>query len=307
MSFVFDLLNLTITMATPFLLCVIGGVFSDRCGVINFTFEGIMTFGAFGSILFTKLTGSIWVGCLLAVLLCLAVKMVFAAFVLDLRGNAIFVGLAINLIAASVVPFTLQSIFGKSGSLMATDVIDPAKLSYTFKWLEEIPVIGTLFNGHTALTYLSFVLLAIMTVVLYKTKFGMYVRVCGESEEAANALGIKIKLIRYAALAISAVFCALAGINLAVENLGMYTNSMIAGRGFICLSAIMCGRGKPVRSALFAILFGLAKALQIRITAFVSPTTASLIGVLPYVAMLVTLVLSEYPKVVRNPERIERT
>ncbi len=306
MAFVLELMNLTITMATPFLLCVIGGVFSDRCGVVNFTYEGIMTFGAFSAILFARLTGNVLFGCAMAIVVCLAVKMVFASFVLDFHGNAVFVGLAINLIASSVVPFLLQALFGKSGSLIATDLIDPAKMIIHVPLLEKIPIIGAILNDHTPLTYLSFVLVALMTVVLYKTRFGMYVRVCGENEEAAEALGIRVKAIRYKALAISAVFCALAGINLAVENLGMYTDSMVAGRGFICLSAIMCGRGKPVRSTMFGLLFGFAKALQIRITSFVSATTASLIGILPYVAMLVTLVITEYPKVMKNPERIER-
>lgn len=304
MAFVLDLLHMTIAVSTPFLLCVIGGLFSQNAGVTNFTLEGIMTFGAFGSVFFTVLTGKLWLGCLLGIALCLVVKMVFGTFVLEFGGSPIYVGLAINLIATSVVPFLLQAVYGKSGSLIATNIIDPATLVYDVPVLRSIPILNTIFNNHTLLTYLSFLLIAVMTIVLYKTKFGLYVRVSGENEEAAEALGIKVKSIRYKALIITGIACALAGINLAAESLGMYTDNMVSGRGFICLSAIICGRGKPVRSSLFALLFGFARALQIRITAFVDATTASLIGMLPYIAILIVLIATEYPKTLKNPERV---
>ncbi len=306
MEFISGLLALTITMATPFLLCVIGGVFSDRSGVVNFTYEGIMSFGAFGAIVFAKLTNNILIGCVMGVLISIVVELIFGFFVLNLKGNATFVGLAMNLIASAIIPFLMSVVFNRGASLTAYEVIDPVKMILHFDILDKIPFIGPILNNHTLLTYLTYPLIAIMTVILYKTKFGMYVRVTGESPEAAEALGIKTRKMKYLALVIAAFFCGLAGINLSVETLAMYTNNMIAGRGFICLSAIMCGRGKPIRSSLFAMLFGLAHALQIRIASYVAPATATLIGTLPYIAMIVTLVIAEYPLVKKDPERIER-
>jgi simple sugar transport system permease protein len=306
MEFLLDLLHMTIAMSTPFLFGVIGGLYTNRAGVMNFTLEGIMAFGAFGSIFFTLVTQQVWLGILLALILCLLVQYLFAILVFEFGGSPLFVGFSINLVSASVIPFFMIAVFNKKSSLGAGQFIDPALMIKDLPILRSIPVLSTIFNNHTFLTYASFFVVVVLTIILYKTKFGLHLRVTGENEDAAKSLGINVKRIRYMALTICAICCALGGINMAVENLGMYTNGMIAGRGYICLSAIMCGRNKPVRSTLFALLFGLAKAVQIRITAYVDSTTASLIGMLPYLAMLIVLVVTEYPVARKNPERIFR-
>lgn len=306
MSGIIDLLKLTLSMSTPFMLVTMGGIFCARCGISNFTYEGIMIFGAFTAIALTKLTGNVVLSCFLAIIVCVLVELFYGVFVLEIKGRAVFIGIALNLLAASVVPFILRIGFGKSGSLTATDIIDPAKMVKHFNFLDKIPIIGPIFNDQTVLTYLSFLLLIFVTILIYRTKFGTYVRVSGENEDAAVSLGIKVKRIRYISLAIAAVFCGLAGINLAVESLGMYTDNMTASRGYICLSAVMCGRGRPVPSTLFALLFGCAKALQIRLNAYVGSAVASLIGTLPYVALIAVLVITELPKFIKDPNRIER-
>jgi len=304
MDKIINLLAMTVSMSTPFLLCVMGGLYAQRAGVFNIALEGIMNIGAFGCIVFTLITGSIALGGILGVCMSVLITAIFIFFAVKLKSNAIIIGIAINLVSSSVPPFLMQAFYKSRSSLIATDIIDPQKMKLDIPILRSIPVLGDIFNNQTPLTYLSFALVAILTVVMFKTKFGIYVRVTGENEEAAKAIGIKVDNIRCAALILSAVTCGLAGINLSMESLGMYTMNMTANRGFICLSAIVCGKRQPIRSALYALLFGLAKALQIMLTNVVDSVTASLIGMLPYLTILVVLLVTEIPATVRNTLRI---
>jgi simple sugar transport system permease protein len=299
-----NLFAMTVTMSTPFLLCVMGGLYAQRAGVFNIALEGIMNFGAFGGILFVILTSNIVLGGILGVCMSVLITIIFMFFAVKMKSNPIIVGIAINLVSLSVPPFIMQAFYHSRSSLTATDIIDPQKMKLDVPILRSIPILNEIFNFQTPLTYLSFILVVVLTIVMFKTRFGVYVRVTGENEEAAKAIGIKVDNIRYAALIISAITCGLAGLNLSVESLGMYTMNMTANRGFICLSAIVCGKRQPVRSALYALLFGLAKALQIMLTNVVDSVTASLIGMLPYLTILLVLLVTEIPATRRNTVRI---
>ncbi|MBC8536726.1 ABC transporter permease [Feifania hominis] len=304
MDIILSLLNMTLKMSTPYLLCVIGGVFVQRAGVFNISLEGAITFGAFGGILFTVLGESIALGFAMGIVVCLVFNLIFGLFVVHLGGNPTIVGLSLNTVASCVPPFLLQAFFQSRGSLNATSLIDPAKMKLDIPILRDIPILGDIFNNQTPLTYLSFVIVTVLTVVLYRTKFGVHVRVAGENEEAAKAVGIKVKSIRIWTLVICGVTCALAGLNLSVESVGIFTLDMSASRGFICLSAINCGKKDPVKASLFALLFGFARALQIILNNYVGPVVASLIGILPYATILVVLFITELPRIRANTMRI---
>ena len=128
----------------------------------------------------------------------------------------------------------------------------------------------------------------------------------GENASAAKSVGIKTDRIKFICLVISAVTCALAGLNLSVEQLGMYTINMSANRGFICLSAINCGRKDPEKACVYALLFGFVRALQTVVNNFVPSAISSLLGILPYVTILVVLVIVEAPNARKNHLRIFR-
>lgn len=304
MELILSLLSMTIKMSTPFLLCVAGGVFVQRAGVFNIALEGAINVGAFSGILFTVITGSIMMGCTMGVVMCICFNLILGLFVVRLKGNATIVGLALNMVASCVPPFILQAFFKSRGSLSATYLIDPAKMKLDIPVLRSIPILGDIFNNQTLLTWLSFLIVAVLTYVLYRTRFGTHLRVSGENEEAAKAVGIKVKNIRFWALGICGVTCALAGLNLSVESVGVYTLDMSASRGYICLSAIICGRNEPVRASLFALLFGFARALQLILNNYVGPTAASLIGILPYITILIVLFITELPRLRTNTLRI---
>ncbi len=304
MNTILSILAMTVKMSTPFLLCVIGGVYAQRAGVFNIALDGVMNIGAFAGILFTVVLGSMWGGSLMGIVVSLVTMIVFAYFTIKLKANAIIVGIAINFITSALPRFIMQSYYNSRGSLIATDFISPQRLKVDVPVLRKIPVLSDIFNNQTPLTWLAFVLVILFTVILYKTKFGIYIRVTGENVEAAKSIGIKTNQIKFWALMISGITCGLAGLNLSVESLGMYTADITASRGFICLSAIVCGRREPLRSTLYALLFGFARAVQVYLASVVDSVTASLIGIIPYLTILIVLVITEVPAIRKNHIRI---
>lgn len=305
-SLILNLLNMTVEASIPYLLITIGGVFVARAGVFNISMEGCTEFSAFAGIIMAFISGKVWVGVVSALGLAIALNSLFYLFTVKLKGNLSVVGTGINLMAQCIPPCILQAFYSSRSNLVATSVVDPATMRVDVPVLRNIPVLSDIFNCQTRITYLTFFVVAILIVVMYRTKFGTYVRVTGENASAAKSVGIKTDRIKFICLVISAVTCALAGLNLSVEQLGMYTINMSANRGFICLSAINCGRKDPEKACVYALLFGFVRALQTVVNNFVPSAISSLLGILPYVTILVVLVIVEAPNARKNHLRIFR-
>lgn len=285
---------------TPILLCVLGGIFAYKANVLNISLEGMMMAGAFLAILVPHFTKNIPLGYLAAIIVCLLLGMVFNYMGVKKRGNVIIVGLAINMLVPAVAGFLLQVMRSPNINLQWVNVQD-------FKWeipfIRDMPILGPILSGHPPITYISFIFIAVMSILMYKTKFGIYVRVVGENEDAAISLGISANRYKMIAVLIGAFCSALAGINLSLERLALYTNNMTAGRGFIAIAAIYCGRGEPVASAFYAILFGVARALAITYGLSAGPA-ATLFDVIPYVVMTVILTVVSALKTRKNRSRV---
>lgn len=301
-----NLLYYTLKMSTPLLLCSIGGVFVQKTGTLNFALEAAINTGAFTAILFTVLTENLIVGCAAAVLSCMALNGLFGLFVIRFKADAVIIGLSLNMLMMAIPPYLLQVLFDNRGLLMATDIIQLDQMVVNIPFLEHIPFIGPILNGQTPLTWVAFVLIAVLTVVFYKTKFGIYVQVTGERRDAAEAVGVRTKRIIWICLMISAVTCALAGINLSVEQAGAYSLNMSAARGLICLSAINCGRRKPIASCAFSMIFGFSKALQLVLSGYMGPNEALIMDVVPYLTIIIVFLATEFPVARRNVMRIFR-
>lgn len=304
MNVILTLLYYTVKMSTPLLFVIMGGVFVQRAGVFNFALESAINTGAFTAIAVIMATGNLWAGVVGAILACVLVNMLFALFTVQFNAHPTVVGMAINLLTAAIIPYLMMALFETSAVINVTSTIDPATVPIDVPILRSIPILGDIFNKQSPLTYLSFLAVAALTIVYYKTNFGTHVRLVGDSREAAEAIGISVNKIKVAALIISGICCALAGLNISVESLGMYTLNLSASRGYICLSAINCGRKEPIRSAAFAVLFGFTRALQIVLSSYLGATLASLLEALPYVTIIAVLVAAELPNVRRNPMRI---
>lgn len=277
----------TIYHSAPIILCVIGGMFAYKANVLNIALEGMMLNGAFVSTLLMFFTGNLALSIFLALLTTLLLGVVFSVMGITYKGNVIIVGLAINLIVPAIVGFVLQ-MMGTSNINLAN--VNVADFKINIPVIKDIPLVGSILSGHPMITYISFIGIGILAAVMYKTKFGVYVRVVGENEDAAKSLGIRTNFYKYGAVLIGAFCCALAGINLSMERLALFTNDMTAGRGFIAIAAIYCGQGKPLLSSLYAILFGIARSLAVNLSIYAGPA-AGLFDTIPYIIMVAVLAI----------------
>lgn len=282
----------TVYHSAPIILCVIGGIFAYKANVLNIALEGMMLNGAFVSVLVEYLTGNVALAVVAAIVTTLLLGLVFSVLGISCKGNVIVIGLGINLIVPAIAKFTLNMMQLANISLQDVSVAD---FKINIPVIKDIPLLGKILSGHPIITYLAFIGIAFFAVLMFKTKFGVYVRVVGENEDSAISLGIKTNRYKYAAVLIGAFCCALAGVNLSMERMAMFTNDMTAGRGFIAIAAIYCGQGKPVESSLYAILFGVARALAINLSVHAGPA-AGLFDIIPYIIMVTILAVVSYMK-----------
>ncbi|MEG1741550.1 MAG: ABC transporter permease [Acetivibrio sp.] len=288
MELIGNILYDTVYHSTPIILCVLGGMFAYKANVLNIALEGMLLNGAFMSTLVIFLTGSIPLGIIAALVTTLLFGLIFSVLGVTYKGNVIIIGLAINLVVPAIAGFVLQ-LMGTANLILSH--INIAGFKINIPIIEKIPLLGSLLSGHPFITYLSFIMIALLTILMFKTKFGVYVRVVGENEDAAKSLGIRTDFYKYAAVLIGALCCALGGINLSVERLGLFTNNMTAGRGFIAIAAIYCGQGKPIPSVLYALLFGVARSLSVNLSVYAGPA-AGLFDTIPYIIMVTVLAVA---------------
>ena len=282
----------TVYHAAPIILCVIGGVFAYQANVLNIALEGMMGIGAFASTLTVYFTNSLVLGLLAGVFAALIFGVAFSVMGVTLKGNVIIIGVALNLLVTAIAGFVMVRMNVANISLSDLNVSD---LQVTIPGIDAIPILGPIVSGHPILTYVAFIGIWLMWMLSYRTKFGTYVRVVGENEDAAKSLGLKTNFYKIVAILIGSLTCGLAGINLSTERLGLYKNGMTAGRGFVAIAAIYCGRGDPLKSSLYAILFGFARSLSINLAIYAGPA-AGLFDVIPYVVMVVVLLVVQISK-----------
>lgn len=284
MSVINNLIDQSVVYLSPVLLCVLGGIFAYKANMLNIALEGMMMAGAFVSLLIANVTGSVPMGYLSAIVVCLLLGLVFSLMGVVLRGNVIVIGLAINMLVPAVAGFIMKIMSVPSITLPE---FSTSSIVLHIPFIENIPILGPVLSGHPPITYISYIMIPLMSILMYRTRFGVHVRVVGESEDTAISLGLKTNMYKVAAILIGAGCCALAGINLALERLSLYTNNMTAGRGFIAIAAIYCGRGKPLASSMYAVLFSIANALAEYYSLRVSASL--LLKVVPYVVMVAVL------------------
>lgn len=275
----------TVYHSAPIILCVLGGIFAYKANVLNIALEGMMLIGAFMSTFTVYFTKSLALGVFAAVVSALIFGIIFSVMSVTFKGNVIIVGLAVNMLASAIAAFVLVLMKTSNITLKFLN-LDALKINIPL--IKDIPFVGNLLSGHTLITYISLIAIFVMWLLMYKTKFGIYVRVVGENEEAAKSIGLNVDFYKHAAILIGAVCCGLAGANLSTERLGLFTNNMTAGRGFIAIAAIYCGQGSPVLSAAYAILFGLARALSVDLSIYSGPA-AGLFDIIPYIVMVAVL------------------
>ena len=270
--------------ATPLAFAAMGGIFSERSGVVNIGLEGMMLSGAFFGILGADKLDSWPLG-----LLCAAVSggvfaLIHAFFAIHLRADQIVGGTAINFLALGVTGYLFIDIYGGEGTPPDIPGIPNVHLSFLEDWYFIGPVLGQL----NLMIWLALVTILATWVVLFKTPIGLRIRAVGEHPRAADTVGISVYKTRYAAVVVSGILAALGGAYLSVGFVNSFNQNMTVGKGFIALAAVIFGNWRPWGAAAAALLFGFSSALAQRLPAY-SESAAVLFQALPYVLTLIAV------------------
>jgi len=257
-SFTFPLLHNTIGIMTPFLLAATGGLFTELAGMLNIALEGLMLIGAFFSVVFAGLTGSLFVGVLLGIASAMLVAALFGAVSLNLKANVFISGLATNLLASGLTVVLAFQIFGNKGVVRFEIATLP---SLSIPALARIPILGDLLIGHNVLVYLSWLIVVLAAVVIYRTPFGLRIRGTGLGAPTITSLGLKPRRYQMAGILISGFTCGLAGAGLTL-NLSAFVPNITSGRGWIALVAIYLGNKTPWGIVIASFIFGFAESFS---------------------------------------------
>ena len=277
------ILAATIRNATPLVFAALGGMFSERSGVVNIGLEGLMLISAFAGVVGAFLSGSAWVGLLFAVGAGLLFALIHAVMCVTFEADQIISGTAINLLALSGTGFLMVIVFNQGGTSPDVEKFAPVAIPL----LSQIPVIGSALFDQSLLVYLMYALVPVTYFVLFKTPFGLRLRATGEVPEAVDTAGVSVARMRYYGVALSGVLAALGGVYLSMGILSSFSENMTNGRGFIALAAMIFGRWHPVGAFLAALLFGLGGAVTIRVPPEAIPN--EFIQMIPYVLTIVVL------------------
>jgi ABC-type uncharacterized transport system permease subunit len=278
------LVSSTLIWATPLTFAAIGGMFSERSGVVNIALEGMMLSGAFFGVLGADKFNSWEMGLVLAAVAGGCFGLLHAFFAIQLRADQIVGGTAINFLALGVTGYFFIQIYGDDGS--PGDL--PRIPNVNIPGLKNVTFLGDAFGSLNLMIWLSFVLLIVSYVVMFKTPIGLRIRAVGEHPRAAETVGISVYLIRYASVTLSGVLAALGGAYLSVGFVGSFNENMTAGRGFIALAALIFGNWRPFGAFAAALLFGASTALSFRLATY-SDSAAVLFQALPYVLTLIAV------------------
>ncbi|MBP1992257.1 ABC transporter permease [Paenibacillus eucommiae] len=279
------LFNATLRIVAPILLAALGGALCARVGLFNVGLEGLMLIGAFSAIAGNHLLGNVWLAVLFSILCVSLFSLLFGYLSIHLRANVIIVGISLNFLALGLTAFSLKAIFHVKGAYFNKDMIGLPK--WEIPWIKDIPVLGDILSGHSPLVYLGLVIAVALHLIFFKTILGFRFLAAGENPVAARSLGIPVRRMQYTAVMICGVLCALAGAQLSLGQVTMFTEGMTAGRGFIALVATMLGQSNPLGVAASSLLFGFMDAVSTRLQGFSLPTNFT--QMLPYVVTLIAM------------------
>ena len=270
--------------ATPLIFGALGGIVSERSGVINIGLEGMMLMGAFFGIFGADLTGSWLLGVLVGMAAGGALALVHAVFSISFRADQVVSGFALNLLALGITGYVYIAHYGEQGT---PDGI-PRAPEVTLPLVESIPFVGDAIGRANILTWLALLLVPLLALFLFRTPRGLRLRSVGEKPRAAESVGVGVIRTRYVAVVASGVLAAIGGVYLSIAFLGSFSENLTAGRGYIALAAVIFGNWRPGGALAAALLFGFSSAVAQRLPAF-SESTAVLFQALPYVLTLIVV------------------
>ncbi len=292
------LLFSTIRFATPLIFAALGGMFSERSGVINIALEGLMLAGAFTAAVVTYETGNPFFGFFCGMIAGAVLALFYAVACIKFEADQVVAGFGINILMLGLPALLSSAIYDSSGS---TQQIDKENL---------LPA----FLDINAASFLAFLLVPICWYVLYKTPFGLRLRAVGENPSAADAAGVSVVRLRYTGVILSGILAAAGGAYLSIGQSSLFTRGMTAGRGFIALAALILAKWRPVQVMFACLFFGFTEALTIPLSSYRLASGETIpvqfVQIIPYVLTIIVLAgfigLSRAPKALGIPYRKEK-
>ena len=279
------LLAATVGLSVPLIFGAMGGVISERAGVVNIAIEAQLLGGAFTGAVVASATGSTIVGIIAAMVASVLVSMVLAVFAIRYFVEQIIVGVVLNVLIAGLTNFFYSSVLTDNPALNS-----PARLpKLNLPVLESIPLIGPALFDQSIIVYAMYVIVPLIAWGLFKTTWGLRLRAIGEHPMAADTVGIKVRKLRFWNVSLAGAVAGLGGAYFTLDSNGAFTREMTAGLGYIALAAVIFGQWHPVKATAAALLFGFASALQQTLGAIGSPVPSEFMLMLPYVVTILAV------------------
>ncbi|QQD75269.1 ABC transporter permease [Curtobacterium sp. YC1] len=276
-----------LSLSVPLVFGALGGVISERVGVVNIAIEGQFLAGAFTSALIASITGSPWVGLVGALVAGVLVSFILAAFSIKYLVDQVIVGVVINAFVSGLTGFLYSQVLSPNEQTLNIGVRFPR---LEIPLLHQIPIIGPVLFEQTVVVYLAYVAVAVVTFGLFKTRWGLRLRAVGEHPQAADTVGINVTSTRFWNVSLAGAIAGLGGAYFTLDAVGPFTKDMTAGAGYIALAAVIFGRWDPIKATLAALLFGFASNLQNALGVIPnSPVPSEFLLMLPYVVTILAV------------------
>jgi len=284
-DFITNFIAANLRTATPILFAALGELYMERSGIINIGLEGFMLIGALTGSISSYFFNSAWLGVIMAALVCGVLGLIYAFFVVTIKANQVATGIAINIFSLGLTTTIYRSFMGVNTS--HTDIASFENISIPL--LSKIPILGQSIFNQTILVYLVLMLVPFTYYFLYKTSIGLKIRATGEYPQATDTAGINVFQVRYSATVGGSMLAGVGGAYLSLGLLNMFTENMVAGRGFMALAAVIFGRWNPWGVLGAALFFGFGDALAIRLQVMGSSIPYQFLLMLPYIFTVAVL------------------
>ena len=283
-----DLTFSAIRIATPLIFACMGGLLTFKAGILNIALDGFMIVAAFAAVVTAYLTGSLTLGILAGVISSMLLAGLLVTFNLRFRAHIFIAGIAVTFIAYGLTALLLEGLLGQQGIFTSSAI--PRFPTIDIPVVKDIPFVGAVVSGHTLLVYVAYLTVPVISFLLYRTRWGLRVRIVGEAEAAAAAAGVNVNLIKIQTMLASGLFCGLAGAYLSLGYVSLFAKQMTNDRGLIAVAAIIFAKGNPYATSVVAVLFGLSTALSIRLPDLTG-IAPQLLQILPYLVTVLALVI----------------
>lgn len=282
-----DFVSAVIRMATPLIFVGMAAVIGAKADVLCIAYEAMMLFAALGGVIGSAYSQSLVVGLLAGLVSGLVIVTIFAYFVLYLDTKPLLTGLALNTLGTGG---TVYVVFLLTGMKLDTSALASLRFpNVEIPLIHNLPVIGKILSGHNLLSYAAFLMVFLVWYFVFKTRLGLRIRAVGENPAAAASVGINVKKTKFIALLISGLIASLGGLFMSMGYMPYFTNNMTAGRGFIGIAAQNLGRGNPVLTMVYTLIFGASMAVGNIAQSFRLPSQFA--SMMPYLITLIGLVV----------------